>query len=174
MIKEKKFDLTLNKEIVTAITSPDAKLLSNYEQAIYNAYYYAKREIIPAVPKEVTDLLVYSIGLKSDASFKKSCKLLGAIFPYCNLEQKNIKYLLDYLKDLATQTSFESEKIRFSMEDRYDYRFAVAYLAACIHKDLAQNGRDIPSELQIWFDICHSPKEFPSVRNIWNQVMNSK
>ena len=82
--------------------------------------------------------------------------------------------MLDYLKDLATQTSFESEKIRFSMEDRYDYRFAVAYLAACIHKDLAQNGRDIPSELQIWFDICHSPKEFPSVRNIWNQVMNSK
>ena len=174
MIKEKKFDSTLNKEFVTAITSPDAKLLSNYEQAIYNAYYYAKREIIPAVPKGVTDLLVYSIGLKSDASFKKSCKLLGAIFPYCNLEQKNIKYLLDYLKDLATQTSFESEKIRFSMEDRYDYRFAVAYLAACIHKDFAQNGRDIPSELQIWFDICHSPKEFPSVRNIWNQVMNSK
>ncbi len=60
MIKEKKFDSTLNKEFVTAITSPDAKLLSNYEQAIYNAYYYAKREIIPAVPKKVTDLLVYS------------------------------------------------------------------------------------------------------------------
>lgn len=174
MIKKMVFDSTLTKEFVTAITFPDTDLLSNYEQAIYNAYYYAKRELIPAVPKEVTDLLVYSIGLKSDDSFRKSCKLLGAIFPYCNVGQKNTKYLLDYLKDLAAQTSFESEKIRFSMEDRYDYRFAVAYLAACIHKDFAQNGRDIPSELQIWFDICHSPKEFPSVRNIWNQVMNSK
>lgn len=164
------FDITLSKEFISAISSNEKSVFDVYGKAVYCAYRYCAMGLIPSVPDEILTALVFALRMKANETFTSTCHLVANILPHIHLDEKLFEILFVELEALADSTSFSSKSERFPMTERYDYRIAVAHLAASLYKLYINKTDTIPAALQLWYENCHSPQEFPSLRNIWNQI----
>ena len=160
------YDNCLSK-FITAFSSFDYQKFDSYAYALFNAYRFANKKMLPEPPEILLNTLINAIGMKSDPCFKSACSIVGSIFSFYEPDKTMCEMLLIYLKELEEQTDFNSTSNRFVLSDRYDYRQAAMFLAAKLYYVYKRKNEPIPAVLDEWKQIGQSNEEFPSVRNTW-------
>ena len=156
----------INKSI-NAFCSFDYQKFDSYAHALFNAYRFAKKQMLPNPPEILLNTLINAIGMKSDPCFKSACSIVGLIFSFYEPDKTMCEVLLIYLRKLKEQTDFNSSSNRFALSDRYDYRQAAMFLATKLYYVYVRRNETIPFILEEWKKIGQSNEEFPSVRNTW-------
>ena len=171
-VHKKEYSDSLVYDIVSVLASSDLVKFEAYSYALYNAYRFARKKLLPLPPPQMLYTLINAIGMKSDSTLKSACGILGSILGYYKASDSEKKFLLRFLEELINETSFDGQTTRFPLAERYDYRQAAAYLSAEFYKTYKNAKSEIPDVLRQWHDICHSTDEFPLLRNTWTRVMN--
>ena len=128
----------------------------------------------PKVPSSIFFCLLSALGMRTDNIFSSICETIIAILDFYEMDQKEAELILQYLGQLEIETQFSCENSRFSYESRYDYRISACGLAALVYQKYSDKSVAMPLTLQQWKEIAHSSKEFPSLRNKWEEVINHR
>lgn len=173
MAKKGMYDFSYIVDTVSKFNESDYMVFYSYAYSIYNAYRFSKQKDLPTPPMQLFYALVSAVNMKSDRTFCSACTILGYILSVYSPPETECSIILHALKDLLRTTSFSDQNERFTIQDRYDYRQSAAYLAACMYRLYQKEKREIPPELQAWYDLRESKDELPDIRNTWMDVLNN-
>ena len=173
MAKRNEYDEDYVVEAFSAFRESDKTIFYSYAHSICNAYRFSERKDLPTPPLHLFQALVSAVNMKSDETFRTTCGVLGNILSCYSPPDTECRVILNALGYLLKATSFEDSNERFSIQNRYDYRQSAAFLAACMYRLYQKEKREIPPELQAWYDLRESKDELPDIRNTWMEVLNN-